>query len=302
MPLELLPGLEGAGATMSYTDDTALTFALAESLLHRGHLDLDHVAATFAATYMGEPHRGYGAATARLLTQVAAGTDWRTAAAAQFGGEGSFGNGAAMRVTPIALHAGGVVDVAARLGRRSATVTHTHREAVDAAGVQAAAVALALGDGAANGGKGLIEELVRFAETPALGAALERITPLIPGRSPADVAATTGTGVAAVEAVPAAIAAACLNPDSFTGTIHFAIRMGGDTDTVAAMAGAISGARLGEGAIPEAWLGQVEGAQEARELADRFAPVPTERQPARPSPGRPSPGRPGPRNGSGSVR
>lgn len=271
VPLELVSRLEAAGAPLRYTDDTALTFALAESLLSLGRLDLDHVAATLASAYEREPDRGYGQAAAQLLSEVATGADWRTAAASLFGGEGSFGNGAAMRVAPIALHADGSVKVAARLGRASATVTHTHPEAVDAAGVQAAAVALALGDGTTNGGTGLIDELLAVAETPRLRVALNRIASLSPHSSPEEVAAVTGTGVAGIEAVPAAIAAASLHADSFAETIHFAIRMGGDTDTIAAMAGAIVGARLGEGAVADSWLERVEGVEHARQLGDRFA-------------------------------
>ncbi|MDQ4068392.1 MAG: ADP-ribosylglycohydrolase family protein [Actinomycetota bacterium] len=54
-----------AGSPSRYTDDTALTLALARSLLHCGHLDLDHVAVAFADAYRREPHRGYGAGAAR---------------------------------------------------------------------------------------------------------------------------------------------------------------------------------------------------------------------------------------------
>jgi len=253
-----------------YTDDSALTFALAESLLFRGGLDLDHLAVTFAVTYQRDPHRGYGAGAAQLLRRLAAGDDWRLAAAGQFGGRGSFGNGAAMRAAPIALHAHGSVDVALRLGRESATVTHTHPEGVDGAGVQAAAVALALAEPPATGVL-LVEELCAAARTPRLRSALERVVELPRDAPPADVASMTGTGVRAAEAVPAAVAAARLNPGSFPETIRFAIAMGGDVDTIASMAGAISGAARGEGAIPASWLDRTEGVHKARELADRFA-------------------------------
>ncbi|MBW3642303.1 MAG: ADP-ribosylglycohydrolase family protein [Actinobacteria bacterium] len=126
VPLELLPNLEAAGPTLRYTDDTALT-ALSESLLSLGCLDLDHVTAAFALAYEREPNRGYGQAAAQLLSEVASGAAWQTTAAALFGAEGSFGNGAAMRVAPIALHTDGFMEVAARLGRASATVTHSPR-------------------------------------------------------------------------------------------------------------------------------------------------------------------------------
>ena len=179
VPPAFLGRIEAGEAPLRYTDDTTMTFALAESLLFCGRLDLDHLAATFASTYQREPYRGYGAAVAQLLSRVAAGAGWAQAAASLAG--------------------------------------------------------------------------------------------MPPGSPPSDVAAATGTGITGIEAVPAAIAAAALNLDSFADTVRFAISLGGDTDTIAAMAGAISGARLGEDAVPAAWLRRVEGVEKARDLADRLA-------------------------------
>ncbi|MBW3591836.1 MAG: ADP-ribosylglycohydrolase family protein [Actinobacteria bacterium] len=224
-------------SALRYTDDTALTHALAESLIECGSLDLDHLAGRFAHTFNKDPHRGYGAGAARLLERVGAGEDWRTLAPNQFGDKGSFGNGAAMRVAPVALIAYPAVNRAVSMGRSSATVTHTHPEAVDAAGVQAAAVALA-------------------------------VAHLKPSSTASEVAATTGTGIKAVEAVPAALAAVLLNMTSFSATIQFAVNLGGDTDTIASMAGAVAGARLGEEAIPYSWTKLKEW--KAGCLADRL--------------------------------
>ncbi len=57
-------------------------------------------------------------------------------------------------------------------------------------------------------------------------------------------------------------------PDSFREAVSFAIRVGGDTDTIASMAGALAGARVGESALPPGWPERVEGASLLRELAD----------------------------------
>lgn len=132
-----------ADGPVTYTDDTAMTIAVAESLLARGGLDEDHLAATFAAHYRRDPHRGYGAGVRVLLDNLHHGANWRHAAAAQFGGTGSLGNGAAMRCAPFALVAA-EPNAAAILSSRGALVTHTHAHAVDGAAVQAAAVAYAL--------------------------------------------------------------------------------------------------------------------------------------------------------------
>lgn len=253
---------------LRYTDDTALTHALAQSLLECGSLDLDHLAGTFARAFSNDPHRGYGAGATRLLQRVAAGEDWCTLSSDQFGGRGSFGNGAAMRVSPVALFAYPSVGQAVSMGRSSATVTHAHPEAVDAAGLQAAAVALALTEGPGAGFG--IDHLLPQASTQGMQGALRAVARLKLSSTAAQVAATTGTGVRASEAVPAALAAVVLNSSSFSDTIRFAVTLGGDTDTIASMAGAIAGARFGENAIPRSWREGIEGARRARKLADRL--------------------------------
>jgi len=83
-----------------------------------------------------------------------------------------------------------------------------------------------------------------------------------------------GNGIEALESVPTAIASLALTPDSYKDTIGNAIFLGGDTDTIAAMAGAISGALLGIEAIPEVLLDHLEASPKGRlyimELADRL--------------------------------
>lgn len=259
----------GRGSRFSHTDDAALTLALAEALIDSQGLDLDRVAESFARTYAADPARGYGAAAAQILSRVSRGADWRTLAPAQFAGQGSFGNGAAMRVSPIALLAYPEISTAVLLGRDSAVITHTHPEAIDAAGIQAAAVALAL-TAAAGVDRFDIAQLLPRAETPALQTALAEVRNLDPSCTPGDVVKVTGNGLRAAEAVPAALAAALLNSGSFGHTIEFAVAMGGDTDTIASMAGAVAGARLGENAIPKRWRECTEGVDRARNLADRL--------------------------------
>ena len=83
---------------------------------------------------------------------------------------------------------------------------------------------------------------------------------------------TFGNGIRAQEAVPAAIFAFLhKGGESFEECIHFAINLGGDTDTIASMAGAISGAYLGlDPSIPQMWREKCEGVQEAIKFADEL--------------------------------
>lgn len=71
------------------------------------------------------------------------------------------------------------------------------------------------------------------------------------------------------EAVPCAIYAfLCHAEKSFEELIPFAISLGGDTDTIASMAGAIGGAYWGFDAIPQEWIGSCEDVTRCRDLAD----------------------------------
>src|SRR5262245_37277922 len=61
-------------------------------------------AGTFARRYRQESWRGYGATAKEILAKIHGGVGWQREAAAVFGGEGSMGNGAAMRVAPLGAY------------------------------------------------------------------------------------------------------------------------------------------------------------------------------------------------------
>lgn len=94
------------------------------------------------------------------------------------------------------------------------------------------------------------------------------------GATPDDVAYQIGNGVDALTSVPAAPAVVRLAGDSMEAAMRFAMAVGGDTDTIASMAGAVVGARLGADAIPEAWLDRLEGRDRLIELADQLVLAP----------------------------
>src|SRR5207302_2596747 len=110
-----------------------------EVLERHGRIVQDDLARRFASRWQAAPWRGYGAGAARLLSQIVGGFDWRDAASALFGG-GSFGNGSAMRIAPLAGYfADDGFETVAEQAALSAAVTHAHPEGI--AGGIAAAVA-----------------------------------------------------------------------------------------------------------------------------------------------------------------
>jgi ADP-ribosylglycohydrolase len=58
---------------LRYTDDTAMTIAMADSLIARGAFDLDHMAETFASAYFADPGRGYGGGPPWIFEQMMSG-------------------------------------------------------------------------------------------------------------------------------------------------------------------------------------------------------------------------------------
>jgi poly(ADP-ribose) glycohydrolase ARH3 len=247
----------------TYTDDTQMTIALAESLLDRGSVDAPALGRTFADAH--DPRRGYGAGTTEVLRLVRAGVHPHAAAGSLFAGEGSCGNGAAMRVAPVAVRYAGATAALAKAARDSARVTHAHPLAVDAAVVQAAAIAAALV------GEAPLDAALAAAATAELKGRLIKAARLVDSSpEPAEAAAALGNQTTGHESVPAAIYSAAAH-DSVEAAITFAVRCGGDTDTIGAMAGAIAAARAGASAIPSGWVEALEDGPKGRSHVDRLA-------------------------------
>ncbi len=239
----------------TYTDDTQMAIAVCESLLRRDGVDEDDLATTIAAAF--DPERGYGPGTTTGVRLWREGVPVRDAAATLFGGEGSAGNGAAMRVAPVGLRFAHDHDRCVAEARRQARLTHAHPIGVDGAAAQAAAVA------AAVRGDDHLAAALDAVRTAELRDPLRRAA----GMAWRDAGAL-GATVAAHESVPAALLAA--TAPSFEEALTAAVRCGGDTDTVAAMAGAVAGARLGVEAIPARWLDALEDGPKGRTHVERL--------------------------------
>lgn len=77
-----------------YTDDTQMALSIVETLTWDGEIQQDHLASSFGKRY--DISRGYGPAMHQLLPAIRSRKHWPKAARSLFGGQGSFGNGAAM--------------------------------------------------------------------------------------------------------------------------------------------------------------------------------------------------------------
>lgn len=246
-----------------YTDDTQMAIGVAETLVGCQRIDSAVLVERFAKNYA--PHRGYGRGTRTLLHAMLTGQDHESLAASQFPG-GSFGNGAAMRVAPVGLM---FCRDHARIweeAKLSALPTHTHPLGIEGAQLLACAVGMAaLADhfDRAN----FLDSLIARCESAEYSAPLKRLARI---RDPKDLV-LFGNGIEATASVVTAIACFTLSPDSYTQTIGNAIFLGGDTDTIAAMSGAISGAYLGEQALPDRLVASLENGHQGKDHLEYLA-------------------------------
>jgi poly(ADP-ribose) glycohydrolase ARH3 len=259
---------------LEYTDDTAMAIGLAESLSKMGTIDEQHLGDTFRANFEREPWRGYGAGPPIVFSLVEEhGVSYHDAARTLFGGHGSYGNGAAMRIAPIGLFFHDSEDLY-RKARASASVTHTHPVGVDGAAVLALAVAQAvrLEPQESLPVNQFLEPLLEFARTPEIRDKLMLVGDLISRDvCPLQAAVTLGQGVAVHLSMPFAVYSFLCHSGSFRSCLFCAVLNGGDRDTLGAMACAISGAHLGIEGIPSAWRGRLENRERIEELALELA-------------------------------
>lgn len=249
----------------SCSDDTQLTLAVARALLAADSKPADELmqamANEFIAWYKSpEMARGPGLSTMAACAKLAAGTPW-----SESGLPDAKGCGAPMRVAPIALCCFRRPDTMRELAAQSACLTHRHPTAVAASVANACAVAHVL-------------EKRPLAEL--LDALLALVAPLSPevsqalkkvkeneGADPEVALGRIGETGSAEHVLASALFCFLRSPDDYRATVLAAVNTSGDSDSIAAMAGALSGARNGIAVVPERWARGVENRDVIEKLA-----------------------------------
>lgn len=242
----------------TWTDDTLMALSVFEILRRHGQIRQDHLARSFGQRY--QYNRGYGPAMHRLLERVRLGADWRETSRSLFEGQGSWGNGAAMRIAPLGAYMAEDPARAAEHAAHSAEVTHAHPEAQ--AGAAAVAVAAALGwqIGQARAAdypsrREFIEAVMEFVPDGVVRAKLRLARDLAEGCSVrlAVEALGNGTEISAADTVPFALWCAGERLDSYEEALWLTVSGLGDRDTTCAMVGGIV-ALSSRTPIPAAWI------------------------------------------------
>jgi len=252
-----------------YTDDTHMAIGVAESLIERNGFDGEHMAQTFIKNYEAEPWRGYGPGPPRIFRMIRDGEAWYSAANKLYRG-GSFGNGSAMRVAPVGLLYSRNLEKLREVAYQSSSITHYHELGKEGAALQACAVALALNTPSDEDieKEAFLSRFQDFVQNRLYREKLAQIRELLGEQDKAKAVAVLGNGIEALKSVPTAIYCFLRQTQSYEDTVIYAISLGGDTDTIAAMAGAISGAYLGIKAIPSEWRAKLENREHIESLAE----------------------------------
>ena len=253
----MIGGGLGDFAPGEWTDDTAMAVCIAE-VTATGTVDLEAIGERFLDWQRSDPP-DIGISTSEVLRQASSGRDLPSIAAAYFDRhpKGAAGNGALMRTAPLALAHLGDDDAIAGAARAVAELTHADPLAGDSCVLWCIAIDRAIRESRLDGvreGVAHLPESRRRYWSDALDEAEQR-----PPRS------FTPNGFT-VTALQAAYAAVVQTPiaDAEPGrhlkeAMVEAVRIGDDTDTVAAIAGMVLGARWGASAVPSSWRDILHG-------------------------------------------
>jgi len=246
----------------AFDDDAALTLLLAESLAERGDFDANDVAQRWV-NWMKRDGRGIGLTTQRALRFIERGMEPFQAGRAAHDAATAASNGSVMRCIPVALRYHTNVDRLVRVSAQQAAITHADERCTwGSVAVNLAARELL------HGNRHFVEEVLHRLEgapRPLLEA-IQRVPWEQESDLPLAVGGQYGYVVHCVE-----IAFWCaLHRPSLEEALIFLAEAGGDTDTNAAVAGGLLGARDGEASLPPRWLDQLGAARGVAGLAERL--------------------------------
>lgn len=244
-----------------FTDDTQMALALTSSIVLASGYDAERAAAAYV-DWFGRSPRGIGSTIKRAMERLLAKESHQRSGRYE-PGETWIGNGVSMRIAPLgALYAHSTPPSKLLMAvEEDAAITHNHPDAIYAA----SAVALAVAHATRERRTGVLGSVLQtLAGTPARTRAprlLLRLSELM-------LELTRGTAPRKVFDADDAIGISAMAlyivdaTGSYEDAITTAIRVGGDTDTRAAIVGAIAGAAYGLEAIPEPWFQGVEAREQ----------------------------------------
>src|SRR5271166_3090091 len=268
-------GLFKAGGTFwkgeagQYTDDTLMTMALSASLLEKAGFDPEDVASKYLAWYESGNTRGIGNTTAGAIVNLKMGATWQESGLThQPDGTPAGGNGTAMRASPIGLFYRHDPLNLMKYAMMDAAITHNAYE--PKIGSVAVALATSFLANGTHSNVGVLEEVADILAPSEVKEKIGTADALLKAGLPAEEALDTlGVSGYVVETVGAAFYCFAAT-DNFQDAVVMAVKAGGDTDTTAAIVGALAGTYYGLEAIPSEYKDQVENFELLQAITDEL--------------------------------
>jgi ADP-ribosylglycohydrolase len=231
------------------TDDSELALLLARTLVRERVYDPAAVLRSYAVWLLSGPF-DVGSTIAVALQAAAQGrsASQRLQRAAEAANRDSQANGSLMRISPLAIFAAGRPLEAARLARRDSALTHPHPVCQDACAVFTAAVATAIAD--ASTADQCYQTATEMADSLQVRAEVKLALAEAAETAPRDFMTHQGWVLIALQNAFYQL----LHAPSLEAGIIDTVMAGGDTDTNAAIAGALLGSVHGRLAVPRRWL------------------------------------------------
>jgi ADP-ribosyl-[dinitrogen reductase] hydrolase len=277
---EMLPGALPAG---SFTDDTEMALALAESLQHANPLDARDLAGRFAGWFQSHP-ADVGISTAKVLRLISQGLSWEEASQKVCDDNpDSAPNGALMRCWPLAVARYQNLALLVAETRLQSEVTHKNPDAVNAAILLNLILRkLTLRESSTPPGAALRAAIVECTSQVTLTEEFSLAISLAPMRSRDDLK-NSGWVLHTMESALWAV----LTTQSFEEALVQAVNLGNDADTTGSVTGALAGAMYGLSGIPARWKDLLHGeyplksgriwlTQDFIDLADQLSVLPSE--------------------------
>jgi ADP-ribosylglycohydrolase len=240
--------------------------ATCEAIVARAAVDAEGVAAHFLRWFTAGRIRGIGASTLKAMRDLAAGTHWSLAGAR---GEYAAGNGAAMRIAPLAFLLNPGNPGERTVIRDVCHITHNNDEAY----VGALAVVLAIRAvlaGTWTKEYSFLDAVVRDLPDSAVRDRVEQLLPL--SLQTSEIAIRFGASGYVVDTVPLALyCAQLIAAHPLSEVLSQAVEAGGDTDTIASIAGQVAGCVVGSSGIPREHLAPIKDSEEVTRVGERFA-------------------------------
>lgn len=233
-----------------WTDDTQMSLMVAESLISQNGFDPADLSQRYVEWITSGRARGYGKTTLLAVHNLMEGKHW-----SESGVAGSYGNGTAMRAAPFGVYFRNDYARVIEYATVDAEITHASDEAI----AGSIAIALATAYAINNDTEDQLIRIHQCLPSSKVKDTIYSLSSLVDAAhiSPSSALAFLGTKADVRQTVPAALYC-FMKFKSFTLAIEAAIRGGGDTDTTAAITGALIGARGSTVDMHDYWIDGVE--------------------------------------------